>query len=525
LGVAAMVVVFGMACSNGETDSPTVIATDFDPKVDGFAFRNYNNAGVENLSEDDVADTFGENACESRGSDAGCVLHPIYEDLRVSTNRAMNGGHCEGMASLAALLYARKLPVTNFGAVRTFDLQLRDNAPLQRQIAKLFSYQLFDPTRSERRAWLAKGPAAIAEELTRAFSRDDAPPEMYTLAIYKRGMRAGHAITPYGVERASGGVVDVLVYDNNFPGERRVLRIDTARNTWSYVASPNPSIPTSLYEGDLASRTLGLVRASTRLEPQICRDCEARRDLVGDYAGARRVWVDGGAHLLLRDEAGRALGYRNGALVQEIAGADVLALTTETSLTDDFEDPIYLVPASALRGPLSIETDGRDLTAVSDVTVTVLGAGVLFRLNERQMRPFSQGVLALGANGRQVEWRSRTGGRVTLSSIVQLADASWELDAHVVLAPGESLDLGTDAGTGELRVQAHGDRDLDVYLEASRRAPGRRESYEHALKLKARETLRLAFHQWAGEGASIVARRDFESDGVDDASEQLPDAR
>jgi hypothetical protein len=67
------------------------------------------------------------------------------------------------------------------------------------------------------------------------------PPDTYTLAIWKRDGTGGHAITPYAVDNKGGGKVDVLIYDNNWPGQTRAVSFDTKADTWTYDAATDPS--------------------------------------------------------------------------------------------------------------------------------------------------------------------------------------------------------------------------------------------------------------------------------------------
>ena len=69
-------------------------------------------------------------------------------------------------------------------------------------------------------------------------------PQSWTFGIFQRGFKGGHAITPYAIEEVGRGRYDVLVYDNNWPGDaNRRLHIDTRANTWSYYAADQAGRP------------------------------------------------------------------------------------------------------------------------------------------------------------------------------------------------------------------------------------------------------------------------------------------
>jgi hypothetical protein len=50
--------------------------------------------------------------------------------------------------------------------------------------------------------------------------------------------QGGHAITPYAVKRGAKTRYRILVYDNNWPGDRRVVRYSAKSGKWSYELGP-----------------------------------------------------------------------------------------------------------------------------------------------------------------------------------------------------------------------------------------------------------------------------------------------
>ncbi len=87
------------------------------------------------------------------------------------------------------------------------------------------------------------------------------------------------------------GQYQVLIYDNNWPGQTRAIAFDTNNDTWSYDAAANPSDPTEHYEGDANTKTLVLFPTSPGRGTQPCPFCGTAPS-QGSTAGA----TGGGAH-------------------------------------------------------------------------------------------------------------------------------------------------------------------------------------------------------------------------------------
>ena len=148
----------------------------------------------------------------------------------------MAGGHCYGFSVLAELLWQRKLNVTTLGAPATTALDIDNNQALQRLIAYDWALQTLDSVQSKR---ITGTPNQILAKLRKVLRPN--PSETYTIAFWKRDGTGGHAVTPYAVENKGGGKFDVLIYDNNWPGQTRAISFDTKANTWTYDAAVNPN--------------------------------------------------------------------------------------------------------------------------------------------------------------------------------------------------------------------------------------------------------------------------------------------
>lgn len=255
-----LVLTLCLAAVPGVASAGTVVAdSGFRPDPDGFSFPNYgNDEGFANLDADEMQRMFGEVVCMSR--DAGrCDLTPAARAWMKSQNTSMSGGHCFGFAVLSSILQKGQLPqfgyrsLSVFGRGPTaFDLGIEGNPRLQRSIARAWTYQTLP---SINNAVSEATPSEVVAKLRRVLTPRKS--ESWTFMIFEPGYKEGHAITPYALEREGKGIYDVHAYDNNWPGDStRRVRVDTKRNTWSYLAAVNPKEPSSWYRGDATTKTL-----------------------------------------------------------------------------------------------------------------------------------------------------------------------------------------------------------------------------------------------------------------------------
>jgi hypothetical protein len=158
---------------------------------------------------------------------------------------------------------------------------------------------------------------------------------LYTIAIFERDGTGGHAVTPFAVEDKGSGKYAILVYDNNFPGVIRAIKVDTRSDSWRYIGGPDPSDTTELYAGDARRKSLSLFPTSPGVSVQPCPFCEgAARAGKGGAGGTTgsvieydQVTLVGNpknhGHLILRDGKGNTTGFVDGRVVNEIPGVRV----------------------------------------------------------------------------------------------------------------------------------------------------------------------------------------------------------
>jgi hypothetical protein len=517
----APLVLASTSCSAEEDEQ--VVSSGFVLNRDAFSFANYGNDNVVNLGPAEVRRIAGDRACvvPPPANDPGaCRLTPLYQELAEEFNKHMDGGHCDGMSALAGIIYQGRAKAEDFGAPTTFDLKLAGNSKLQHEIAYLWMTQLLQPTRGSYDASEALGPLAIANYLENAF-RTAPRADTFTLAIRTRGRKGGHAITPYAVSRKAGRTYDIqiLVYDNNFPLQRRAVEVDSVANTWRYVGSTNPAEEVTEYEGDATSGNLGFVASSVRLQPQRCVFCDAAdAAAAGALTGARQVLVSGLGHALITDRSGGRLGFVGDTFVDTIP--DGSATVTRGFLDALQPDPFY----ELARPGFQLELQGSTLKTPSPVSVTTFGSGSALAVRDVTLAPGEIDMLDFQDDGRTVRYTSKKDRSPKLIAALQYAGADWRAEFSGGIPAGLTVEIGTDAATGKVRLRVIGQGSYPVKMQLVRAEDAADVVFDHRqLTLNGGDTAFFDLAAWPGNGRPMRFELDRASDGSIDATQDLAD--
>lgn len=229
----------------GRSEDECVYA-GFDPTVDGFSFANWGGPG--SIDAAGLMALFGPDAVCAEVTDSGCVLYPAAQSWMDQVNEAMNGGHCEGMAVVAQLIYDGYLvPQTlDETAARTADLAQSD-PDVEDTISLWWATQMLPEVQAAFNEYKTYDPTEIALALAEGLPEKRG----YTMGIYSPN--GAHAVTPIAVS-LEGDLIAVHVYDNNYPGTVQRIMIDPQAETWSYAAgATSPGAPTDGWEGGLGT--------------------------------------------------------------------------------------------------------------------------------------------------------------------------------------------------------------------------------------------------------------------------------
>lgn len=497
----------------------------FRPEVNGFSFENYGgDTGRTNLEAADVQRMFGDVACASMAG-GNCILTPAAEQWMKQINDSMSGGHCEGFAALSLAFYSDKEKADTFGAPNAEGLKIDNNQPLQREIAYYFATQYTKPTTANE---IKKTPSEILDLLIDAFKNGPSK-ETYTMGIYQRGFKGGHAITPFAVQDMGGGKFAVLVYDNNYPNITRNVIIDRNANTWNYVASINPNEPASEYEGDATTGTLSITATTPRTEKQECAFCA---QAAGSAPGANllaptdqqynQIWLDGDGKMLLTDKDGHRLGIVDGNLVNEIPGAYV-ETPRSGDLWKDSEPPTLFVPTGI---EFTVTLDGTGLADVSHSSVTMIGPGYDLAVDDIALDPGQKDSIVFPADGKTVMYKTDYNESPTILLGIEGKTADYEFEAKGVdIESGGTMTLGIDTDKGRLSIATTGNKEVGAYsLIMNRIDDAGEQAFGHDnIELDPNSTAYLDYTDWKGDGSELSLTVDTGNDGTIDDTIALSD--
>ena len=343
----------------------------FEPQRDGFSFRNYGaKAGIINLTNSDMQRLFGDAVCIL--ANKSCTLIPAARIWMEEINRAMQTGHCEGMAVLSQYFYYGVLNPKIFGGTHVADLQLTDNSALQREIAYWWATQATFPTRSHR---VVTDPVEAVALLRAGLQKDASVAQLYTLGIYQADFLGGHTVTPIGLRDIDATHVAIQIYDNNIPNETREITVDMVNNSWTYEAI-NVDGVTRAYYGDRVSQTLELTATAPRLQTQVCHFCPNNPvaqhvdDLTTFFFSSSVTVALAISHQFSAyfvDGLGRRVGIVLGKVYNEIPNAQIGFLRGAPAQWSPLGMPMLSVP-SDVQGSLRI-------TGLQNVPINVTAFG------------------------------------------------------------------------------------------------------------------------------------------------------
>jgi hypothetical protein len=413
LFVLSALVLAALLVAPAGASAGTVLADNgFRAQPDGFSFPNYGNEGQAGLNAAELERLYGPGVCLN-GNGGNCVLTPVARAVMKSYNDSSADGHCFGFATLSELIYKGYLgrfgysKVADFGAgaLTPFELSIEDNTLLQRSITRAFDMQSLASVQENT---IIGTPDQILHELLHG-ALDPNSPQIWTFEIFQYGMQAGHAITPYAVEKVGPGEYEVLVYDNNWPGdEDRRLQINTNTDTWSYYAMISPGYPQAQYEGNAKSKTLRLAPVTPGLGVQPCPFCVGRQGGGSKY---NQIRLDGSANehasLVVMDNQGRKTGLVGGKLLNQIPGAKVLPRSSggiglkHGTLWKDSPVPVIDVPKDT---EFAVRVNGKHLKVRDRETLSLVGPTYDATVENLIMAPGQEAGVALSPSGEAITY-------------------------------------------------------------------------------------------------------------------------
>ena len=502
------------------------VDTGFRPKTDGFSFENYtNDNGVVNMTAEDVRRMFGDTVCANT-MNGKCTLTPAASKWMEEKNGSMNGGHCDGMAGLSGLIYGKQKNASDFGGATTPDLSFM-SASVTREIAYTWATQTVEPVLSTRVKPMdeSKTPNQVLDIIVALMTTTKQPCSVH---FFQPGYKGGHAVTAYAVEDKGNDIVNVRIYDNNFPSdEGRAIVFNRAANTWEYTASTNPNEPGALYQGTATTATISAFQDTVRLGVMVCPFCETQ-PMAGmlfldlpPAANEVTLVSDGDVNLLVTDENGKRIGYADDVFVKEIPGARFSPEVSKSLFQDDPE-PAYLIPPNL---GFKVDVDGKNLAAAAKADVSIVGHGYVLTVEDINVDPGQKDTITLSKDGTQIAYETKSAESPLLYLGTEEPGTGADYGFGVAAvggAGGVKMSLKIDDQTKKLAIQLTG---ATAYGIAVQRIDGTTDQFflHEGNALGPNDTAYLDYGAWSGNGGTMPLEIDLNSDGTIDDTIVLTD--
>jgi hypothetical protein len=525
-------------------DGKIIAAIDFDPKIDGFSFRNYgsNRDNSEDLDAADLIRMFGaENVCIEGSTAKDCVLYETAERWAENQIEAMGGGHCDGFSVTSLNLFVeqpfrgKSSPAQwQANAANTFGLRL--TAPIANFIAYHHALQTLPEVSTFRAASFKYAPSQILQLIAESFTEDSK--DLYTLGI---GMRVngqytrGHSIVPIAIEEAGNDVYLIHVYDNNFPGQTKFVTVDTKNETWRYRTASDPNDTARDYVGNLQTKTMSLKKLSDRNRRRFdCPFSEDEEETEGATEGSTgnegeeiHVSIDGEGSLLIADPNGKRIGYdsQKRAEINEIKGAQIFYV--DGGLDQDLS-PAYSLPFQPnAKNPYTITVSGKDLESEIDTNLEISGPGFVIGLEEIMLDPNESLEISIAPDFESITFTASADGETpsiyfTTEDGADSPSYSFEVGG-VSIDAGKSLTMSVDIDNGKIYFMDD-DGNEDAYdIEIERTNPDGTKIVFNSkdLNMKGKDKFEIDFSKWDGKNQPCVEDDD---DGDGFADEDCGDA-
>lgn len=546
------------------------VSLKFDPKINGFPFKNYKNDGnwKNDLGEQDLIRMFGEEAlCKKRDRARNCIEKADTKVWIDKFLKAMNIGHCEGIAVASLrmnsnLSFKGKSLPSHFYPGANSAYSLARNDALENYIAYYWITQARDEVSVPTKATRNEGPKAIAERL---FDSIKSKSDTYLLGLYKQSDTGrafdGHAVAPFAIEKTATQYI-ISVYDNNFPGETRYLFVaNNDSQDWHYSSNKNPkAVPD--YVGNFESKTMEITATSLRdnkcFDPPWAFDADQRTGCGRDTASLKspifmsaslqKSWFtnfqDGDedgedaeffltneGNMLLSDGNER-LGYdQDDQFYDEIPDSNFRLLIGGLGM----DLPHFTLPYNANGEPYTIEFSGRNLTQESIFDFVFSAPGVRANGNQPGKPGFTVGFddIRLDPDETLTATVSRDGSQIiftTSTTDSETPDVYYAFDpqnedqpSYILTIGGIALDEGTaltydiDFEAGKLFISDNDGNEDNYNIDLIRLNSDGSESFykQKDLDIGIADKYEMDFGDWDGKG-SMCFKDDDDGDGFDD---------
>lgn len=495
------------------------VTSGYDLATHSLSFANFaGESRNSSLKPDSVARMFGQSAVCASVEDGHCRLTPLAQTWLERINQSMGGGRCEGFAVLSGLFFLDELSPSDFGASSPVDLDIIGNPVLGDEIAYWFSTQFLQNITKDQTQSLSA--VELVDFLGTALGKQGTEREMFRLGIMRvkedGRVAGGHAVLAYEVLPGAGGLFYIKVYDNNHPGEERVITVDPTANRWEYQASSNPDEASSLYVGDPANKNRVFVtpiRPRTGAQPCIfCNGTETDGELA-----LSQLFTFGSVEAAARTETGATTGVVDGQFVNDVPGATLVPNFSEGAWEDLMMPTIFLPPANT-----TIVLNGKE--GETPMSVTLFGKGFESGIDGPAVPVGVAESLTVTAGGTAISYLPASASRgVSLHTALQTNNGS-QVRFEVAIPEGleaTSLELAVNPGTGNAAVQADMTGDTVLAVRVTKSDASAENVLDGEVSVPRNGGVAFDVENWQVDSNTIAVTVDVDGDGTFDQSDMV----
>lgn len=422
---------------------------------DDFSFTNWGRSpnADANVTVQTFIDLFGHSAVCLPGPDTSCEMRPSTIQQLEQWNNALSGGRCEGIATLSSRLFLKYDRPEDFSptALRAADLKITDGR-LSQDIVKWWATQFLTEVRDRAAESRTKSPLQLVDDLLQGLSHNVG----YTLGLYYGS--SGHSVTPFAVTKRNDTFV-IHVYDNNNPGERREVLVNSTNNSWLFPHAFT-AIDGTPIDWDGTTGTLELVPISSRMGPFSCPFCNGISSNDRVLTIASRDPLSPG-YVSLRTRSGKTLNVTPSQVTNNISGATFELGKGATSGTSTITLPAAVGDFDVFVRRANADVPAGDvvlnLRQAGAATIQVSGNLAETAINSKTAMTAMTAILAVRNSDTTVHAPSNSNARVSVAAGTNLSRtdlaARTSLVVHAIAS--DSIEVSLKGVSNDEIATAH----------------------------------------------------------------------
>ncbi len=482
----AMKVALPTATTAPEGDLPSgSFNVNFQPKNDGFGFRNYGSRYPEGkLTPNEARELFGNRVC-SRLEEPDCIPIPENQVWVDTMNDYMAAGHCAGFTVASVRLFNKQLQPNQFTPNSKMTFEIQQNTPSMRQIAKDWVLQTTEEV-------MAKQVSGTPRQIIQALLTQSQPVD---LGIFSRS-GGGHSLLAYGVQDMGNGKYHILVYDNNWPGQDLYIEVDYQADTWLYsLAATEPTKDAKAWEGDAKTESLIFLPFEAYDQKVKCPFCTEETDKLAVSASGNQVTVQ------VTTTDGQKLGQvdeKGETLVEEVEGSKLFRI----------KDVMYEDRAPYLRLPMkydfAVSLRARPNKPLAKTNLRMTGPGLAFAILGLEVPAGQVNPIDVSPTKQQISYKFNGHG----SPMIETAQTEKGLSIVAKVIPeelpaGSKMEIRLDRPTGNVLIGGTGG-EVDVIL-AKVNQDGAKIFVSDGVTVPTGGQIRFDLANWNGNGPMPVS--------------------